>query len=369
MFIAHFTLKNKWEKESSTGFYGDYLLEEKGYIPCYNIANIENADIDLPILKKYIILCIDTNKLNCKIEYNETHVNVYDKIPKEAVVSILPYTFDENDNFIPSKQLLDFLIIDEACQKLDVMYSNHKYFNDGTSSKIILLNDNFIIKIANPTQLKAEATFAEFYTHPMLQKAAFIEPNYKYIIYVFIPGDVMHTVLDFDNLATSIKQIVSTYKKYTGPEFGYISRPSNSWTGFLKKEVEEKSEYLPDEFNFIETVYDAIKELDKYPFEKKLIHGDFGTHNFIKRDEKFVGAIDPIPIAGDSIYDLIYALVSNIDLLPYVSIDYLTSYTGEPKNKVVALLKIILYCRICKCAKYNKEWLDQYLDLWYTLFK
>ncbi len=369
MFIAHFALKNEWEKESLSNSYSYSLIKEKGYIPCYKIADIKEANINLPTLKDYIILCIDTNKLNCEIKYDNYNANVYGKIDKDAVVTVLPYTFDENDNFVPSDYLLDFVTIDEVCTNLNIKYSRHKYFHDGTSSKIILLNDIYIIKIANETQLKAEATFAETYQNPMLQKAAYIKPNFEYIVYIYIPGDVMHTVLNFDDLASSIKQIVSSYKRYLGPEFGYISRPSNSWTEFLKKEVDEKSEYLPDEFNFKDAVYDAINELDKYPFEKKLIHGDFGTHNFIERDEKFVGAIDPIPIAGDSTYDLIYALVSNVDLLPYVSIDYLTGYTGEPKNKVVALFKVILYCRICKCAKYNKEWLDAYLDLWYTLFK
>ena len=64
-----------------------------------------------------------------------------------------------------------------------------------------------------------------------------------------------------------------------------------------------------------------------------------------------------------------YETLKKVAILFNVSIDYLTGYTGEPKNKVVALFKVILYCRICKCAKYNKEWLDAYLDLWYTLFK
>ena len=150
--------------------------------------------------------------------------------------------------------------------------------------------------------------------------------------------------------------------------YGYIEKPSTSWTEFLKEEVNDASKIFPDSANFLPIVNEAINELNKFPFEKKLIHGDFGAHNFIKRDEKFIAAIDPTPIAGDPTYDLLFALVSNIDLIPFLSIDYLTSYTKEQKEKVIALLKVVLFLRICRCIKYNKEDLETYLDFWYNLF-
>ena len=115
MFIAHFALKNEWEKESLSNSYSYSLIKEKGYIPCYKIADIKEANINLPTLKDYIILCIDTNKLNCEIKYDNYNANVSGKIDKDAVVTVLPYTFDENDNFVPSDYLLDFVTIDEVC--------------------------------------------------------------------------------------------------------------------------------------------------------------------------------------------------------------------------------------------------------------
>ena len=75
-----------------------------------------------------------------------------------------------------------------------------------------------------------------------------------------------------------------------------------------------------------------------------------------------------MPIAGDPTYDLLFALVSNIDLLPFLSKDYLAAYTKEPKPKINALLKVVLFCRICRCIKYHKEDLENYLDFWYNLF-
>lgn len=374
MIIIHFALKNEWDEESKKGFYGTSFLEKENLIPCYNVSDISTIKPKFSTLKDYVILCIDENKLNSEVKYenqeNSEYIepNIYGKIDRNAVINVLPYTFDSEDNFVISNELLDFNTINDACKNLDINYESHKYFHDGTTSRIILLNNEFIIKQANPSQLKAEVTFAKFYNMPMLQKVAYFDKDYKYVVYYFIPGDVMHIVTDFDDLSTSIKRIVSGYKNYTEDCFGYLETPTNTWNEFLKNEVNESSTYLPD-FNYLlPTVNEAIDELDKYPFEKKMLHGDFGTHNFIKKDERFIAAIDPIPLIGDSTYDLLFALVSNIDLIPYLSINFLTEYTGETRNKLIPLLKVVLYCRICRCAKYNRDWIEPYMDFWNNLF-
>ena len=144
--------------------------------------------------------------------------------------------------------------------------------------------------------------------------------------------------------------------------FGYISHPVSSWDDFLKEEVKNASNSFSEVNYLLPQIEEAIIELTKYPFDKKLLHGDFGTHNFIASDDKFVAAIDPIPVVGDKLYDILFALVSNIDLIPYLSMDFLTSYTGEPKEKITAMLKVVLYCRICKCATYNKDWIEPYIS-------
>ena len=375
MIIIHFAMKNEWDNEINTGYYGSSCIKRDGFIPCFKVSDISNINLSLSTLKEYIILCIDEAKVNSNIKYEKREEfdleepNIYGEISKDSIINILPYTFNNEDKFVPTDELLDFDIINEVCSNLNIKYNSHKYFHDGTTSKIILLNNEYIIKIANAMQLKAEVTFATYYESiPTLQKITYYDKNYKYIVYYFIPGDVMHTIVDFENLARNIKTIVSGYKNYPEDLYGYIEKPSTSWSEFLKEEVNDASKIFPDSANFLPIVNEAISELNKFPFEKKLIHGDFGAHNFIKRDEKFIAAIDPTPIAGDPTYDLLFALVSNIDLIPFLSIDYLTSYTKEPKEKVIALLKVVLFLRICRCIKYNKEDLETYLDFWYNLF-
>lgn len=375
MIILHFALKNDLDVESSNGFYGLNCINKENFISCYSIEKLKKNSFSFSTLKDYIILCIDSEKIKEKIDLNEyensdnLELKLYNPIPIDSIIEVLPYTFNKDDKFVPTDELLDYGIINTVCSKLNLPFKSKKYFHDGTTSRIILLNNEYIIKMASKEQLKAENTFAKYYENiPKLQKVAYCNEEFNFIVYDFIPGDIMHTVVDFENLEKNIKFIVSAYKNYTQSEFGYIESPVKSWSEFLRNEVENTAKYFNESKNMIEDVYSAIENLNKFPFEKKLIHGDFGAHNFIKRDEKFIAVIDPMPIAGDPSYDVLYALVSNIDIIPFLSIDYLTSFLKEPKEKIESLLKVVLFCRICKCVKYNKEDLESYLDFWDNLF-
>ena len=369
MIILHFTEKQVWEEESQSGKYGMNAIIGHGFIPCINPADIQSFDFSFSTLNDYMILCIDTDKIGTEIKWEaygeeeRKEPNIYDTIPTDAVIKVLPYTFDQQEKYVPTEDVLDFALINLALQKLNVKYESHKHFHDGTTSTILLLNGVYIIKKSTPELLKAEATFAkEYLSIPKLQKVTYIDENYEFVIYDFVPGDVMHTVMDFKDLADNLKLITNAYKNYSFDGFGYISHPVNSWDDFLKEEVQEATKEFGEVNYLLPQVEDAISELTKYPFDKKLLHGDFGTHNFIASNGKFVAAIDPIPLVGDKLYDILFALVSNIDLIPYLSMDFLTSYTGEPDEKITAMLKVVLYCRICRCAKYDKELIEPYIS-------
>ena len=107
--------------------------------------------------------------------------------------------------------------------------------------------------------------------------------------------------------------------------------------------------------------------LEKYPFEKKLLHGDFGTHNFIQDNGKLVGVIDPMPVIGDYLYDLLFAIVSNVNILSSVTLEDLYTLVNEPSEKIKAMLTIVLYCRISRCLKYHPDDLDTYMNFWNNL--
>lgn len=260
----------------------------------------------------------------------------------------------------------DMPVVQDMLNKMNLPLKSHQYFKDGSSSKTMLINGVYVLKQNTPSLLKSEVLFAEKNTNPKLQKIAYYDSEFRYIVYHFIPGNVMHSVEDFDDLLQNITQITNSYANFTGPEFGKLCEPVNSWTEFLKNEVHDASLVLKESFDFLPQVYRAIETLEQYPIEKKLLHGDFGTHNFIKYHGKFNGAIDPIPTIGDPLYDMIFALVSNIDILPRIPLEYLYEILEGPNEKIKAMFTVVLFSRLGRCLNHHKADFDTYIDYWHA---
>ena len=246
-------------------------------------------------------------------------------------------------------------------------YKNHKYFNTGASSTVILLNDCYLIKQNTKLILKAEIEFLKHNNLDMFQKILYVDPKYEFVVYEFINGETMKHVDDVDDTLKKLIDITKTYSNYEKNSFGYLNEEVSSWSRFLKDEITYSSFNLKQYIPSRKVVNKCIDVLENYPFDKKLLHGDFGTHNFIQENGKLVGVIDPMPVIGDSLYDLLFAVVSNVDLLSSISLDKLHLLIDEPDEKIDALLAIVLYCRVSRCLKYHPHDLDSYLSFWNKL--
>ena len=369
MIILHCTQQTIWNKESETEFFGNITIETENSIKCIEPNKINADNFSFPSMIEHTILCINTDLIKKVPSKQEgDFILLSEPIPLSAIIATLPYTYDTDDKFVKTKEIQDIILINEIAKKLDISLNEFKYFRDGTDSRIFLLNGKYIVKQNIPQILKSEFEFSKIYAdNRKLQDVILVDDEYRYIVYEFIPGDVMHVVDNVEELLFNIKEITNSYKEYTGAEFGYIHEPSNSWIDFLKTQVHEASLTLPDSFDFLPQVYEAISTLERCNFEKKLIHGDLGTHNFIKKKGDFIGAIDPTPIAGDPLYDFIYACLSNLDIVKHLSVDFLAQKTGESAEKVKAMLIIELFCRMSICLKHHKEDFDGYVDFWYKI--
>ena len=248
-------------------------------------------------------------------------------------------------------------------------YKSLKYFNTGASSTVFLLNDCYLVKQNTKLILKAEIEFLKHNDSDMFQKIIYIHPKYEYLVYKFIPGETMHHIEDVDDTIQKIIDITRNYIDYNKDGFGYLNEENSSWSRFLKDEVTYSSLNLKEHIPSKKTVNKCIEVLENYPFDKKLLHGDLGTHNFIQENGKLVGVIDPMPVIGDCLYDLLFAIVSNVGLLTNVSLDKLYNLIDEPKEKIDAMLTIVLYCRISRCLKYHPKDFDIYMDFWNNLIK
>ena len=260
------------------------------------------------------------------------------------------------------KKIMNFLL-----NHLHEEYKNHKYFNTGASSKVILLNDNYLIKQNTKLILQAEIEFLKLNNLDMFQKIIYIDPKYDFVVYKFIPGETMKQIDDIEDTIKKIVSISTSYTNCTLDGFGYLNEEVSSWIRFLKDEITYSSinlkKYIPNK-KFVNQCLDI---LEKYPFEKKLLHGDFGTHNFIQENGKLVGVIDPMPVIGDYLYDLLFAIVSNVNIISSLSLDDIYSLVDEPQEKIKALLAVVLYCRISRCLKYHPQDIDAYMEFWKKL--
>ena len=251
-------------------------------------------------------------------------------------------------------------------------YQNYKveYFNEGTNSKVFLLNNKYIIKQNSEEIIKSEILFSENNKHPLLQKLLFYDENHKYIIYKYIEGINLNNFsnINIKLLIESLLDIVNSYKKTDIDFYGYINSPKKSWEEFLKEEISDCEYSYKSIKNF-----DIEKEcliISKYKFEKKIIHGDFGAHNFLTKNNKLSGVIDPETIIGDSLYDILFAICSNPNILNYFcELNTIFKIINEPQEKIISLLKIILFSRITRAYHHHKKDVDFYINFYIKAFK
>lgn len=253
----------------------------------------------------------------------------------------------------------DEQIIDEVLNKLHESYINHKHFTDGADSRVILLNNKYLIKQNNINSIKAEIEFFENTFSTFFQKLVYYPSTFEYVVYEFIPGKPMKKISYPKEVISKILEISKSFSSTSNPGFGYVGEEVDSWAEFLSVEAFHRNNIDAIDKNI---VVDAIHLIEKYPFDKKIIHGDFGTHNFIEENGKFVGIIDPQTILGDPLYDILFAICSNVDLLNAYTIDTLYNLIGEPQEKVKSMLIIVLYARISRALKYHPNDIPIYLD-------
>ena len=109
----------------------------------------------------------------------------------------------------------------------------------------------------------------------------------------------------------------------------------------------------------------ALEAIGNYAPKQCLMHGDFGTHNFLVSNGR-IRVIDPMPVVGDRLYDFFFAILSDTDIFAELGIDYYTDnfFDGYKPEYMKALLIIALYVRMSRAAVYDEENLGKYKKLY-----
>jgi hypothetical protein len=233
----------------------------------------------------------------------------------------------------------------------------------------------YVVKLNEPQVIKSEVDFLNYYQELiLLPNLLFVEQSYNYIVYSFITGSTNFARRNKQEMLKVLVQgLINNYKTVPLVGWGYTDELTDSWQGFLLNKIIEVNKILKshlgrDEYNFVLNVFENLRknDIERDPF---LLHGDCGVHNFIFNDGQLSGVIDPTPVIGDPLYDLIYAFCSSPDDLTKEIIDLAVSYlmiNGEKNNSILYKKVIVgLYLKLGTCIKHHPNDFEEYLQAWH----
>lgn len=236
-----------------------------------------------------------------------------------------------------------------------------------------MLDEQYVIKLNESDVIREEAYFLQFYKKDELfPKLLYKEPLNRYIVYSFLEGTTSCKLGHKRSvLSKLVKEVINKYEVATEVDgWGWKESPVQSWNEFLTTNVMEAHENVRRYIS--EEEYRTVFKLANSPSrgtginQPFLLHGDLGFHNFIFQENKLHGVIDPLPVLGDPIYDLIYAFCSTPEDLTKETIGYAMKQCVFYKKDRDLYEEIVigLYLRIDTCLRHHPKDLEDYLEAW-----
>ena len=238
------------------------------------------------------------------------------------------------------------------------------FYTDGATDAVVFCLDNrYLVKITDLNTVRTQVEFLKDNTDDAFQKLICFSEELCYLCFEFINGARFNEVkLDPRDVAEQIARIVGQYRKYPHDGYGFLNEEHTSWRAFLLDEIEYARRNIKEIST--EKVMAALEVAGRDNPEQYLLHGDFGTHNFLIEDGK-IRVIDPMPAVGDYLYDFYFALLSNVSIFLELSADYVYSFfTDRDLEYKKALTIVALYVRMSRAALYDKDRLQSYIQLY-----
>lgn len=239
----------------------------------------------------------------------------------------------------------------------------------GTTSELYLIDSRYVIKLNKPKVLQAEVFFLEHYREiALFPNIIYYHPNFAYIVYTFVEGNGEVPVWNKSAMLRDlVKKAINNYQPYSNGGWGWHDEPSNSWRDFLKGRSEDARYILRNHLteHDHELVRALINNENKYQhLQPYILHGDLGVHNFLFKNAKLSGIIDPTPVIGPPVYDLIYAFCSSPDSLVKEIISPAADLLKVTEPSLNEEILIGLYLRMATCIKHHPADLEQYMEAW-----
>ena len=237
------------------------------------------------------------------------------------------------------------------------------YFTEGaTDSTVFSIHNKYLIKTFKETEFDIQVEFLNKYKNKYFQKIIYMNKDLLYICFEFVEGTKFKIDdINIEQVLNDVYNICSHYELVDYDGYGYLDGELNkSWKDFLFEEIiYSKSEITNVD---ISKIFNALDVIQKYKCDKYLIHGDFGTHNFLINNGE-IRVIDPMGVIGDYLYDFYFALLSNKDLFMNISLERILSYFDKEMEYKKALLYIVIYIRMSRAHKYDINSYANYLEL------
>ncbi|PWN75533.1 phosphotransferase [Bacillus paranthracis] len=245
-----------------------------------------------------------------------------------------------------------------------------KVLNGGTASTVYLLDEKYVVKLNEAEVIREEAIFLSFYErNTLFANLLYKEPLHTYIVYSFLEGSTScGRGQKRITLSTLVKEVINKYEIVSRIDgWGWKESPVQSWSAFLTKNVVEAHKNVRPYIS--EEEYRKVLKLanrDAGINQPFLLHGDLGFHNCIFQGNELHGVIDPLPVLGDPIYDLIYAFCSTPEDVTKETIDYAMKQCVFHKKERDLYEEIVigLYLRIDTCLRHHPKDLEDYLVAW-----
>ncbi len=233
----------------------------------------------------------------------------------------------------------------------------------------------YVVKIDQPKIISTTEDFLLTYKDvTLLPNVLYTDEKKEFIVYSYVFGEThINRGSKLEWMTILIEELLNKYEKVNKANWGRVNGiQRNSWADFNRSSLEfaqkDIGDVLPSEDH--RRVELLVNKLESYEHqeEKYYLHGDVGVHNFVYRDNKLNGIIDPSPLIGPKMYDFTYAFCSSPDDLNVSTL--LSAYSlltqDDPLSKERLLEEVLfqLYTRIGVCIRVHPHDLSDYLKAW-----
>ena len=254
--------------------------------------------------------------------------------------------------------------------------------NGGSEGETYLIIDDssrkYIYKTDSEELITMQGEFYKTYSNSsFLPEIIYSNPKEGHLIISYIDQNKSVIYNKGNLLKELLGKFILHYKEIESPFYGFLSKyiQGATYSDFLKTQAKEAYQRIDSELgpDSLQEVLDLITDVytDDSFSRKYLLHGDLGFHNISHTENNITGIIDPDPIAGHPIYDLLFMFCSRPWQFNPDDLDELLKQLSKvfPVNlsNSRSYLKIALFKRISSCKKHHPNDLDEYLKIWKSL--